>query len=307
MSTETAGPRAVPIPADPSLGAGAERALVLGGGGEYFAAWMAGYLHTLREGGVDPLGADVTIGTSAGSLVGAAVSGGHLGRMAHEFDLFARFPQLLTHLAHQAPPTPSQTRALQLLQGPSVGDQAAIRELGRAAMAARNGPIEQLERSLLLLVGTGWPSETLHTTAVDCYTGERLVCSHDSGLWISHAVSASMSVPGAFGPTWLGDRLCMDGGMATTGTHCDLVAGARRVLIISLVDGLGGSQRLSALPNTIQQEVADLRAGGSEVLLVSANPDPGVDLLSAAAVGDAMAVGRERATADLPAVRALWG
>src|SRR5262249_43542651 len=34
---------AVPIPAPPSLGIGKDRALVLGGGGEYFIAWLLGF------------------------------------------------------------------------------------------------------------------------------------------------------------------------------------------------------------------------------------------------------------------------
>jgi hypothetical protein len=33
---------ATPIPAPPSLGQGKDRALVLGGGGEYFIAWLLG-------------------------------------------------------------------------------------------------------------------------------------------------------------------------------------------------------------------------------------------------------------------------
>ena len=52
MSHASAGPRVIPCPATPPLGIGAERALVPGGGGEYFAAWMAGYLQAasvLRE------------------------------------------------------------------------------------------------------------------------------------------------------------------------------------------------------------------------------------------------------------------
>jgi NTE family protein len=39
---------AVPIPANPSIGKGKDRALVLGGGGEYFAAWMLGFAHGLN-------------------------------------------------------------------------------------------------------------------------------------------------------------------------------------------------------------------------------------------------------------------
>ena len=77
----------------------------------------------------------------------------------------------------------------------------------------------------------------MHTTAVDCYTGERIVVTSDSGIPINHAISASMSLPGIFGPTWLDDHYCMDGGISRSGTHADLVAGAKRVLVLALSDG----------------------------------------------------------------------
>ena len=112
MSHASAGPRVIPSPATPPLGTGAARALVLGAGGEYFAAWMAGYLHTLDTAGVDVSSADVGVGTSAGSLVGSALTGGHLRRLAYEFDLFAHFPSFRGKLAHQAPPCVVASRDL---------------------------------------------------------------------------------------------------------------------------------------------------------------------------------------------------
>src|SRR5215216_6217880 len=54
----------------------ARRALVLGGGGVVGIAWEAGVLKGLREGGVDPGAADLVVGTSAGSVVGAQLRGG---------------------------------------------------------------------------------------------------------------------------------------------------------------------------------------------------------------------------------------
>lgn len=51
-------------------------ALVLGGGGVTGIAWEIGLLAALAEGGVDLTGADVVVGTSAGSVVGALVTTG---------------------------------------------------------------------------------------------------------------------------------------------------------------------------------------------------------------------------------------
>ncbi len=46
-------------------------ALVLGGGGITGIAWEVGLLAGLAEAGVDLSGADLVVGTSAGSVVGA--------------------------------------------------------------------------------------------------------------------------------------------------------------------------------------------------------------------------------------------
>ena len=51
-------------------------ALVLGGGGVTGIAWEIGLLKGLRDGGVDLSGADIIIGTSAGSVVGALLGMG---------------------------------------------------------------------------------------------------------------------------------------------------------------------------------------------------------------------------------------
>jgi len=52
------------------------RALVLGSGGVTGVAWELGLLAGLAARGIDLAGADVVIGTSAGSLAGAQVTSG---------------------------------------------------------------------------------------------------------------------------------------------------------------------------------------------------------------------------------------
>src|SRR5690349_7515790 len=57
-------------------------ALVLGGGGITGIAWEIGMLAGLADAGVDLTGADLVVGTSAGSVVGAQVAcGGDLGML----------------------------------------------------------------------------------------------------------------------------------------------------------------------------------------------------------------------------------
>ncbi len=51
-------------------------ALVLGGGGITGIAWEIGLLAGLADAGVDLTGAGLVVGTSAGSVVGAQLTGG---------------------------------------------------------------------------------------------------------------------------------------------------------------------------------------------------------------------------------------
>src|SRR5450432_3430423 len=52
------------------------KALVLGGGGTTGIAWEMGILLGLHDGGSDVIDADLVVGTSAGSVVGAQITSG---------------------------------------------------------------------------------------------------------------------------------------------------------------------------------------------------------------------------------------
>ena len=305
-----------PIPYTPPLGSGKDRALVLGGGGIYLLSFYVGYFNTLLKNGVDLSQADIIVGTSAGSLGGAILASGMLQEVTDELDALGTFPFLFGKLLPGGAPNPSQVRAHEITIGAQDAKPDTIREIGRAAMAARNpdGPF-QYENSVEQVIGiTEWPSPTLYTTANDCYTGERIIVSHEDGIPINVACGASSSLPGTTGPTWLKDRLCMDGGMCQTSTHCDVVAGVKKALVISLSDG--GPQavpeglRTSGMPNTLQQEVADLKAGGTETILVVAGLEPGstkIDsIMDPKYILPQIAYGQKRAEEDLDTIRALW-
>jgi NTE family protein len=167
--------------------------------------------------------------------------------------------------------------------------------------------VSKLQDMIAILTGNrSWPSQKFHATTIDCYTGERLVVSQANGIPISHAVSASMSLPGIFGPTWIGDRICMDGGMSASSTHSDLVAGAKRALVVSLTDATPGSgPRFSTIPNDLQQELKDLETAGTKTLLIAANPGQ-VNLVSPAEIGPALRAGYDLAVKQAGRVKAFW-
>jgi NTE family protein len=247
--------------------------------------------------------ADLIVGTSAGAIVGSAAAADRLGLLSDDIDLSGQFPKLLADLIPTSASNPSQVRARELAEAARDGSVATIQSIGRGAMAARNPPVRNLQLMIdILSLGRSWPSPRFHATTTDCYTGERLVLSQSSNIPISHAVCASVSLPGVFGPTWIGDRLCMDGAMCSTSTHVDLIAGAKRALVVALTDK---GPRFSNIPNDIEQELRYVEAAGTKTLLIAADPAK-VDLLSPAEIEPALKAGRDRAVREADRVKAFW-
>lgn len=303
-----------PAPETPTvsdLAADHDRTLVLGGGGEYYIAWYCGFFHGLLEQGVDPAGqAELVVGTSAGAYIGSALTSGHFQRLRTEFEFFSYFPSLFAKLAPVSSPNASQKRAQMINFSVKDGSPDSIRAIGRAALAADNRVNGQaVERLAWLLTGdskTGWPSAKMITTANDCYTGERLVIhkpvADKNSIVLSDAVAASSSLPGTIGPTLLAQRYCMDGGIARTWAHTDVVAGSKRALVITLTNGYEGSL-LSGIPHNVHTEIAALEATGTKAMLIIAGTPPGVNLLDPRAMEAALHAGYERAKDEAEKIR----
>ncbi len=305
-----------PVPDSPTvsdLARGIDRAMVLGGGGEYYVAWYCGFFHGLLHLGFDPNVIGMVVGTSAGAYMGSSLLSGHFQRMRREFDFFGRFPGLFARMAPVASPNASQKRAQEINFAVKDGSPETIRAIGHAALAADNKVNgSAVERLAWLLTGdsrTGWPAARMFTTANDCYTGERLVVHQSvakrNGIPLAHAAGASSSLPGVIGPTLLGQRFCMDGGISKTWAHTDLVAGAKRALVITLTNGYEGSL-LSGIPHDIDKEMAALEATGTKGMLIIAGTPPGVNLLDPKQIAPALRAGHDRAKVEAPKIRQFW-
>ena len=306
--------RAVPErPTVSSLARGLDRTLVLGGGGEYYVAWYCGFLHGLYEVDVDLDVAEMIVGTSAGAYAGSALTSGTFKRLRRSFDFFGHVPGLFAKLAPVASPNISQKRAQEINFNVKDGSPASIRAIGRAALAADNrlngDGVERLAWLLTDDSRTGWPVARMFTTANDCYTGERLVVgqatARRNGIPLAHAVAASSSLPGVIGPTLLGQRFCMDGGISRTWAHTDVVAGSKRALVITLTNGYEGSL-LSGIPHNIHDEMKALEATGTKGMLIIAGTPPGVNLLDPHQIRPALDAGYARAKVDAPKIQSFW-
>ncbi|MBU3616381.1 patatin-like phospholipase family protein [Polynucleobacter sp. JS-Polo-80-F4] len=305
-----------PAPFKNPFAQGKERGLALGGGGTPLIAWYAGYCNALKKAGVDLGSADVVVGTSAGSIFGAMLSSGHFWRLLDEMDLFADFPKLLAEMMPAIQFNASQLRAQRAELSVRDGSLTSIRHIGKAAMASLNpdGVANHYKVMKKLLTATAWPSDGLFTTAIDCYTGQRVVVSRASNIPINVACAASSSAPGQVGPTFIKDRLCMDGGMSQSSTHGDVIAGVKRAIVISLGDGTINEQkqglRLSSLPNTINQEVKDLEAGGTKTKHIVVGLPPGLakveNLMDPKWIAPYLKYGNDRGIADVAMMKTFW-
>jgi NTE family protein len=249
-------------------------ALVLGGGGSAGHAWMVGVLAGLADGGVDVTGADLIIGTSAGSTVAAQVGGG-----SHPGELLAGI--LAERVPADAPQRrgtdrghlgSAQARDIMQLTADLMADATdpadMRRRLGAAALERAPEPGSEAEAQRRATVAARlpdprWPARRLHITAVDARTGEPVVLDRDGAGDLVDAVTASTAIGfGAAPPHPVGGRRYIDGGYRSP-ENADLAEGYDEVLVLSPFGGrtrapLDWGMHLAA-------QVDLLRAAGSRV------------------------------------------
>jgi NTE family protein len=291
---------------------GVRRGASLGGGGMFFVAWQLGYLDALARHDIHIDRADRLVGTSAGSIVAATLAHRRLRRMYVQSEILAMAPGLMRVLFPAAAATPSQQAALALYLGSTDSDPETILAIGRAARDADTPDPDRIADELLLVVGDRWRSDALWMTAIDTGTGERCVLTRDTGIPVARGAAASSAVPGIFAPQTLAGRTCMDGGVGGTAVHLDLLAGADRVLVLSLYrdEELTGGL-LTLAPGDLTRELDGLRASGTDTFFQAPEHHPmDVDgLMAPAGVPGAMAMGARQADDDV-AMRGLaefWG
>lgn len=280
----------------------ADRALVLGGGGITGIAWELGILAGLAAAGVDLRIADLVVGTSAGSVVGAQITSG-----ADLDELYAR------QLAPPGTERPARMGVRALLRwgwavAGSRHPQQARARIGRMALvtatvsqAQRRGVIESR------LPAHTWPERPLLVTAVDAESGEFAAFGRDSrvgehSVTLVDAVAASCAVPGVWPPITIGGRHWIDGGVRSA-TNADLAAGYDRVVVLApITRGIGPSSGAAA-------RVAAL---GERARVALVAPDPaargaiGRNVLDPARRAAGARAGRAQAAAVVDEVARIW-
>jgi NTE family protein len=247
-------------------------ALVLGGGGVAGVAWITGLLAGLADAGQDVTQADVIVGTSAGSVVGAQLAHG-LGLE----ELYARQVEPERQTAEVAANVDLESYAAQmaaLVQHASSHTEMR-RAVGRFALDAKNEP-GAVRRTVIesRIPSDKWPARDLKIVAVDALSGQPRVFDKASGVSLIDAVTASCAVPGVWAPATIDGHRYIDGGVRSM-ANADYAAGASRVLVIVPL----GTEELMPSEKPLDQAIPELRAGGSEVVVI------GPDHASRAAFG----------------------
>lgn len=266
------------------------RALVLGGGGPVGIAWESGLLVGLATAGVDLSAADLVLGTSAGSNVGARV---RLGEDLSTVVDGVAVSRVGEHVDSTPGESPMMARIEALLvaqrEAAALEDEEAARaHIGAFALSVDVGPEERFLALFDNFADAAWP-EGFACTAIDAVSGEFVVWEQRSGVPLRSAVASSCAVPGIFPPITIDGRRYYDGGLRTA-TNADLATGHDAVVVISCM-----SREMPG--STLVAEVEGLREGGARVELVE--PDQpflelsggGLNLMDASLAHDAYAMG----------------
>jgi NTE family protein len=208
----------------------ARKALVLGGGGVTGIAWEIGLLTGLAELGVELGDADLVIGTSAGSVVGAQLTSG--------VDLEKLYADQLREPTGEIAANFSPLVAWKFVTAGLFArdDQAAAARIGHKSLATTYSVTEQDRLAVIeqRLPTHEWPAAHLQITAVDAETGELRVFERDSGVSLVQAVAASCAVPMVWPPVTIDGHRYVDGG-ARSVANADLARGCGRIVVLAPV------------------------------------------------------------------------
>jgi NTE family protein len=265
-------------------------------------AWELGVLRGIAD--TDPaladriVGADLIVGTSAGSAVAAQITSGVALDDLYAAQLRAESAEIEVEVDRD-----SLFAGYTAIMVRATDPADARRRLGAFALAASTvDPATRLAAVDARLPVKEWPDRRLVLPAVDAETGEVALFNRGSGVTLLDAVAASCAVPGVWPPVAIGGRRYVDGG-ARSLTNADVAAGAERVLIIQPV--------LEGTPQpwgSLDDEIAALAPAAVHVISADqASLDAfGANPLSPATRRGSARAGRAIGAAHAVAIAEMW-
>jgi NTE family protein len=290
----------------------ATRSVVLGGGGPAGRAWETGLAVGLRAQGIDLGDADLIVGTSAGSIVGA--------QLALKIDLASTAADLVSK-GEPAPSSSAPTAMAALIAAMAAAstsaDPEAVRAgIGRMALAAHTMSEEtSLGRAVFTpLAGKAWP-DNFWATAVSAQTGAFKVWDVGSAESLVRAVASSTALPGVYPPITVSGERYMDGGVRSM-LNADVAAGHARVIVVScfaltVPRGMSSPHR-ETLNAALERELAAIRTSGSVLQVITPSGEfldltaGGTRMLDPAVVRDAYQAGIRQSDNAADCLGAVW-
>ena len=272
------------------------RALVLGGGGVTGVAWELGILKGLADAGVDLSAADLVVGTSAGSVVGAQITSGRTLDDFYKTQLEPPDQEIGAKLSRF-----TMLRLLPPLLIPGSGRKKRSR-IGAMSMRAHPPGGEQRIEVIRSRIGVEqWGDRELKVTAVEAETGEFVVFDKDSGVDLVSAVAASCAVPLVWPAVTIDGKHYIDGGMRST-ANVDLAKGADSVVVIAPLP------QAFSKATSIRAQLE--RTGATRTAVVTPDEqalvDIGKNVLDPAKRADAARAGIRQSVSVLEKVTAAW-
>ncbi len=230
--------------------------LVLGGGGVIGHAYLTGVLEGIRRvSGWDPGDAEVTVGTSAGSVCGALSAIGLPSELMFRYvcredvpseeelpDLAARFRERPDEEWTERLYRPTGVAPRPFLSSPQAVLRALLRPwdtsldmfvaglLGEGFLSTRTiGDIVEVVQP------SGWTRRPFWAVTVDLDAGTRVAFGRSGAprTDVGRAVRASCAIPAVFAPVRVGGRRYADGGIWSV-SNLDLVAGESLDLVVCI-------------------------------------------------------------------------
>lgn len=276
-------------------------ALVLGGGGLTGIGWEIGVLAGLADAGIDLADADVVIGTSAGSIVGAHLTS-EQRTLEELYEHQLNVPDGGSSAARMGPAALARFAAIALRSRDAVS--FGVR-MGKLAVAARTASEAEQRAAIARTLGglADWPARRLVITAVDAATGQRTAFDDTSGVGLIDAVGASCAVPGIYPPVTIDGTRWIDGGVHSS-ANADLAAGYARVVVVAPMAVSGGP---IAGPRSQAEQLA---RQGARVSVITPDREArsafGRNVLDPTKRAAAARAGRRQATTHLTEIRQVW-
>ena len=275
-----------------------KRGLVLGGGGLVGLAYHAGVLKALDDFGIDPSIAEITVGTSAGAVIGAYLGAGWTAGdfydYAHGRHKFAAhdeheqrrevrelFDPMWTNRSERIRRSMGSLFTLASARGfwKAGVPPPSLRRAFPSGMYSTKASQSRFARDL----PEEWPRDGLYISAVDVYTGARVAFGSEGAppATLREAVLASTAIPGLFPPVRIGNRHYVDGGIASA-SSLDLAAdaGCETILCVAplgyardetpLLDAamLGPVLLRRLFARSLRREVVAARTRGVHVMVI---------------------------------------